>query len=536
LRSAVISYAKVVGQPAAAISLDLAEIRRTLDRRIPVRANVSAKRWANLRSDLAAAIAASCLRPMLKTADVPLHEAWDRLLARAGRRLRIRLMRFARWATLRGIAPEVVTDATIEHFVAELDAASLVRNLRYIAGNVAKHWNALIGLNGVAGLRPVARGGNKRALKRIPWHALPASFRADVERFSHWASMPDPLDEGARARALRPRSLRLRAEHLHSAASAAVAGGIPVEQLTCLAALVQPDTVRTVLRQLWHQDGRKLSAYTFGIAITLTAAAVEWVKASPEDTDALKALRKKLGTLPAGLTEKNEAMLATFDDPHVLTTLARLPDRLWREARRAQSPRSFVDLQTALALDILLNAPVRMQNLSAIDFTVHLRWPQGPRRPALITFRRQETKNAIKLEFELPACLSDRLHAYRNEIAPGVLGSKPDALFVTNKGQCRSQAAIAIAIYKAVLRHLGVKLTPHQFRHLCAKIILDRYPGAYELVREMLGHTSVKTTVDFYAGFNTLRAGRAHAELVNELRESNLGRHRPRQRPHGTTE
>jgi integrase len=536
LRSAVTSYAKVIGQPCAAIPLDLAAIRGTLDKVAPARVNVSAKRWANMRSDLTAAIAASGLRPMVRTSDVPLDGAWSRLLAQANRRIRLALIRFARWASLRRIDPGAVTDATIEHFVAELDAASLVRNLRYIAGNVAKHWNALIALDGVAKLRPVARGANKRALKRIPRHALPASFRADVERFLHWSSMPDPLDEGARARALRPRSLRLRQEHLHSAASAAVAGGIPVEQLTCLAALVQPDTVRTVLRHLWQQDGRKLSAYTFGIAVTLTAAAVEWVKASPEDIAALKALRKKLGTLPSGLTDKNEAMLATFDDPHLVTALARLPDRLWHAARRAQSQRSFVDLQTALALDILLNAPVRMQNLSAIDFTVHLRWSQGPRRPALITFRRQETKNAVKLEFELPACLSDRLHAYRNEIAPGVLSSKPDALFVTNEGKCRSQAAIAIAINKAVFRHLGVKLTPHQFRHLCAKIILDRYPGAYELVREMLGHTSLKTTVNSYAGINTLRAGRAHAELVNELRESNLGRHRRRRRPHGTTE
>jgi hypothetical protein len=44
----------------------------------------------------------------------------------------------------------------------------------------------------------------------------------------------------------------------------------------------------------------------------------------------------------------------------------------------------------------------------------------------------------------------------------------------------------------------------------------------------MLGHTSQKTTANFYAGIDTLRAGRAHAELINELRESNLGRGRHR--------
>ena len=37
---------------------------------VPARAKISARRWANLRSDLARAVAASGLRPMLKTADL----------------------------------------------------------------------------------------------------------------------------------------------------------------------------------------------------------------------------------------------------------------------------------------------------------------------------------------------------------------------------------------------------------------------------------------------------------------------------------
>jgi len=252
------------------------------------------------------------------------------------------------------------------------------------------------------------------------------------------------------------------------------------------------------------------------------------VKAPPPAVVTLKALRKKLGTLPSGLTEKNEAVLRTFDDPRLLVALVQLPDRLWRQARRSNSPLAFVALQTALALDILTHVPLRPQNLSAINFDTHLHWPQGPRKPALIRFGRQETKNDVNLKFELPAFLADRLQAYRNEIAPAILGRKPNTLFVTHRGKPRSQAAIAIAIHKAILRHLGVKVTPHQFRHLCAKVILDRNPGAFELARQMLGHTSVKTTANFYAGIDTLRAGRAHADLINEIRQSNLGRRRRR--------
>ena len=76
LRSSVHSFAKLTEQPPAAIPLDLASIRRTLDGMIPARAKISAKRRTNLRSDLTAAIRASGLRPMLKTADLGLDPIW----------------------------------------------------------------------------------------------------------------------------------------------------------------------------------------------------------------------------------------------------------------------------------------------------------------------------------------------------------------------------------------------------------------------------------------------------------------------------
>ena len=82
-----------------------------------------------------------------------------------------------------------------------------------------------------------------------------------------------------------------------------------------------------------------------------------------------------------------------------------------------------------------------------------------------------------------------------------------------------------------------MKLTPHQFRHLLAKIHLDANPGAYEGVRQLLGHKNMKTTTNFYAGIDTRRAGRAHADLIMRLRENKTGRGRLRpirgpQRPH----
>ena len=177
------------------------------------------------------------------------------------------------------------------------------------------------------------------------------------------------------------------------------------------------------------------------------------------------------------MTEKNKALLRTFDDPRLLTDLVALPDKLWHQARRrlGQSRWAFNDLQTALAIDILLHAPLRLQNLASLSFTEHLHWPQGRRRPAILTIKRNETKNDVALEFEVPVALAERLYVYRNEIAPEFIGQRPDRIFMTSAGK-KVAYSVAVAIQKALARHLGVKMSTHQFRHLAAKIDPRRQP------------------------------------------------------------
>jgi hypothetical protein len=176
-----------------------------------------------------------------------------------------------------------------------------------------------------------------------------------------------------------------------------------------------------------------------------------------------KTLRKKLGTLPSGLTEKNEAVLRAFDDPRILAAFMNLPDQLWQQARRSNSANAFVSLRTALAIDILVHAPERMHNLSAIRFDTHLHWPQGPRKPALLIFRRQEVKNDVDLKRELPAYLADRLLVYRNEIVPRTGCSSPRKGSRGARPQSRSRSE------KRFQRYLGMKVTPRINCGTCAR-------------------------------------------------------------------
>jgi len=59
-----------------------------------------------------------------------------------------------------------------------------------------------------------------------------------------------------------------------------------------------------------------------------------------------------------------------------------------------------------------------------------------------------------------------------------------------------------------------MKITPHRFRHLAAKIVLDTHPGALCMVKELLGHKSFKTTANAYAGLRTREAAREYDKLV----------------------
>jgi hypothetical protein len=157
---------------------------------VAARAKVSAKRWSNLRTDLAAAIAAAGLRPMVKTAGVELDETWKHVLADATPRIARGISRLARWGTLRGIGPQAVDTATIVQFVGELADASLVRQLRYLRSRVSRRWNEFVSSHPDWELRSVELAGNGRLLKRVPWQSLPASFRHDVARYLHWGPCP----------------------------------------------------------------------------------------------------------------------------------------------------------------------------------------------------------------------------------------------------------------------------------------------------------------------------------------------------------
>ena len=65
-------------------------------------------------------------------------------------------------------------------------------------------------------------------------------------------------------------------------------------------------------------------------------------------------------------------------------------------------------------------------------------------------------------------------------------------------------------------------MTVHQFRHAAGALILKRRPGEYELVRQLLGHRSVQTTINCYIGLDMIQASQIYTEIVMEHLDQDL--------------
>jgi site-specific recombinase XerD len=67
----------------------------------------------------------------------------------------------------------------------------------------------------------------------------------------------------------------------------------------------------------------------------------------------------------------------------------------------------------------------------------------------------------------------------------------------------------------------------HRFRHAAAKIHLDRHPGEYEVIRQLLGHQRITTTVAFYSGTESAAAARHYSKTILGIRGGDLGLEAP---------
>jgi integrase len=518
LQSAVRRVAELLGNVPAAIPLAMEKIQAGLSTINPIAVGFSAKRFANIRSDFLAAVKASGVLPVKSGAKDSLSPEWVKLFeALEGRRAHIGLSRLARNASAEGIEPKDVNDAVIDRFVAAVREGSLHQKPNVLHRQVTLIWNEAAAELGLPG---VTVASFRAAPKRIDESLLPPSFINERDSYLAWCGVSDPFAADARAKRLAPRTLKLARDQIHAAVTALVKNGVEPKQIRSLADLVTVDNLKSILRQRLADAGGQQKSFDHYLGRALIRIAREWVKV---DDAVLAELKRVASKLPApiryDLTLKNKQFLRQFDDPQALRRLRWLPEQLWKEVKNeiGQKPnfRTLAKAQAALALGLLTFISIRSENLWELEFDKHIFLRSGPGAISTLELNPEEVKNESVIGFDIPSHLAKMLIEYRENLALAHIGHRPTRLFVHTDGTPKAQSTVAYLIGTYAKRRAGITLTPHQFRHLAAKIMLDANPGNFEGVKQVLGHKNLKTTM-IYAGMNSRRAGRHHQDLIEQ--------------------
>jgi integrase len=422
-----------------------------------------------------------------------------------------------RFCSANKIAPAEVDEAVLDRF---MDYRSRTGSCSDDAFRrlLARAWNANVGtIPGWPVLTltvPLAKSAVEQE-----WEDFPERLRRDIEQYLQGLTKVRRSRNGQRIRPLKPSTIRTRRAELQAAARMAVKTGAPIASLTSLSALLAPEVAEKVLEAYWARNGENPKLYTIDLARRFFAIAKETKCLDDAACERLDELWHYFEDYrQEGLTEKNIALIRQVLTPGVWTRVVKLPLAMMAAARLQHAPlRAAVTAQIAVGIAILTVAPVRLANLAAIQLGANLIKPDGPDSNYWLVFPDYDVKNRIKLEYPLPQYLTELIDEYVHDFRPTLMrGTNEDWLFPGQRRGAKGKICLSGQITERIWKATGVRVTVHQFRHAAGAIILKQRPGEYELVRQILGHRSVQTTINAYIGLENIRASEIFSKIVIE--------------------
>ena len=532
--SAVKRLCEMAGTTPAAVPAEPTFLRGMLSAILPAAHGISAKSYSNLRSVLGAALQLAGVVDPLGRGDGRRHPVWAPLLETIAddKRLSNGLAAFGNWCAGQDISPNRVDDVAVQRFLIWLEAKTLYPKPRDLVRRVPNVWNqASVKIPSWPSIK-LTTLSFKAPTKRLTWEDLSPSLQRDVEAYLALRAEPDLFDERPNAprRPLAGTTLRQQREHLRLAASVLTENG-EAGAITSLADLVRPKSFKAILSYYHAQANAEPNAFVIGLATTLIQVARYRTHATAKKVRELKQLAAKLPQLPFDLTSKNKGLLRQLESQRLRAKLLFLPEQLTAKVAKALEGGRvrLVDAEVAVAIDILLAIPLRPQNLSSLHWQHHFSEPNGSRGPLVLHIAARHTKTKRQdITVEVPDDVARRLRWYRRHVLPRLGADANGYLFVTKKGSKKSQATLTQQIIEAIGRHIGIHMTPHQFRHFAAASYLEQHPEDFETARSILGHGWSKTT-RIYVGSSSRRASRAYNQFLFEQREE-LKLKRPRKK------
>lgn len=531
LRSSLRTFARVLGKSPDQVPADIGVLNSQIAGLTAQMVGLSAPRWANVRSGLTTALSLTGAKVVPGKRRGPLSPDWAVLLDEVGDRFeRSRLSRFMSWCTAEGIAPADVSQGDVDRFATAITKQSMVERPRAVHRDLALAWDrcraAIAGWPDVE----IAVPNHSRAYA-LAESDFADAFVQDVDAYLHHLAVVDPFEETPR-QAMAPTTLRDTRLRIYQLASALAQSGRDPKTINGLSDLVAPEAAKAALRVQHERNGRRKTGQLANFARTLINAARHWVKTSEEDIEKLRALTRSVAPKTSGMTDKNRARLRQFDDEAAVQRLIGLPARVFDNLPTVGrlSPAQALRAQSALAVAILiLGAPLRIKNLASLQLGVHVLETRpmgfgniagkGDTTTRHIVLPAHEVKNTRDLEFTLPSGLCKYLDVFVSRCLPILVRGGGTYLFPNTTGGTKREDGLSVQIKTFIQRETGLIVNAHLYRHLSAKLYLERNPGDYPTVQMLLGHKDLQTTLRAYVGMESQHAIGRFDKMMADLLE-----------------
>lgn len=520
LISGLRAIARITDKPPEAIPATAMALRSIFSESSHASLGVSPETWANLRSLGLAALRHVGGLDIPRPTKRPISPAWDALRDKLPDiKTRAGLSRFMSWCSAAGIEPDHVSEDAFAQYAETLRHGTLVRDPRQIFRTTCVLWNHAVAE--IAGWPKLVVAVPDRSRRYAwAWEDFPESFRADTEAFLAHKASPDPFAEDY-SRPVKPSTVALRRKQILQMATALALSGVAAPSIKGLASLVAPGNAERILRFFYGRRGDKFG-YLHQQAILLKTLARNWARAEEPQIAALTTLAKNLAVKRPGMTEKNRTRLRQFDNPRNVALLVGVGHKVLTELQRANtgSRRDAVRAMLAMAVELLIVAPMRVENLAELQPERHLVINRRGRSVMThIVISPAETKTEVPFEAELPAHTERLLRLYRREFLPQLAASPTPWLFPSPRGTVRHPIAFSVQIGRFIKRETGLIMNAHLFRHLAVKLVLDANPGEIETARRILGHRSSATTTRNYAELRTAAAFKRYDAIIDDFRD-----------------
>jgi hypothetical protein len=516
---------------------------------------ISAKRMANVKSSVNAALASSaierpCAKPIgnLSAPWADLHENIRGSWAAAV------LSPLFRYADAIGLAPEQIDDEVVASHADYRQETSLARNPQKAISKIRGAWNKAA--REIAGWPAVTLSiGRKRDDYLFPWTKFPKEFVDDVDAYAaacgRQPSSAADYAAGSRSRryrgggAARSRdrkplaksTIDRRRDTLRLAASTLVHEGQKrFDEIVSVASVISVSSLEIVADCILDRNETS-TGYGWTVGKHFRSIATQWLSPSREEIEEYNKLVRELKAdgVVDGMNPKNRERLRQFDDPAVFAKLVCLPEHVFAELEKrrgsagAVTPAMALEAEAAIGVLILLSVPVRRSTLARTHLVNNIRWPQGRRGTATLHYSAQEeTKTGRSSSAILAEWKAHMLKLYRRHYQPLLTQDRDNAfLFPALAGPAhKSVGALAETITKMILRRTGLRMNLHLFRHLVGTKILADDPTNTALVQSILGHAPGSKQTIVYAEIAAQQAA-AHLERVIEREVTSHRDHRP---------